>query len=404
MWTNRLWIILAGIGVTLAGCEQAESQAPPPKPPGVLVSAPTTDYITDYEDFTGRTDAVYSIDVRARVTGYLDKVNFKDGDEVKEGDVLFEIDPRPYVAELARMDATIQQGLAHLTRLEADFRRAKNLFSRNGIGREEFDKITGDRAEAEALVGVAKASRDLAKLNVTFTKVTAPISGRLSRRLVDPGNLVKADDTILTSIVSLDPMYVYFDMDERTLLRLRRLVREGKIQTRQEAEVPVLVGLSDEEGYPHRALINFSDNRVDANTGTLRVRGVIDNPPINKAGNMRVFSPGLFARVRLPVGNPHKELLIPEEAIGTDQGRKYLYVVKEQKKKAPNAKGVDHVVEDRTVELGPPHNGMRVVTKGLRSGDMVIVSGLQRVRPGAKVDPRVRNDDAETAPGATAAR
>jgi RND family efflux transporter MFP subunit len=422
----RLLKLVTAVAVSLAslafvGCGPNESAPPATKPPGVVVAVPVTDYITDYEDFTGRTDAVFSIDVRARVTGYLDKVAFKDGDEVKEGDLLFEIDPRPYQAQLAATEASILQGVAHLKRLEADYQRVKNLFHRGNASREEFDKVAGDRGEAEAMVGLAKASYELAKLNVTFTKVIAPINGRLSRRMVDPGNLVKQDDTILTSIVSLDPMYVYFDVDERTLLKLRRLVREGRVKTRQEADVPVLVGLSDEEGYPHRALVNFSDNRIDANTGTLRVRGVIENPRITKTGNTRVFSPGLFARVRLPVGSPHKELLIPEEAIGTDQGRKYIYVVQQQKKKSPAAEkkdsakgkaagggegGVENIVVDRTVVVGASQNGLRVITDGLKGNEQVIVSGIQRVRPGSKVNPRFKDAAVQVPAGkaATAAR
>src|SRR5262245_28599777 len=223
----------------LEGCEGPKPQITETKAPLVVVSPAITDYVTDFEDFTGRTDAVFSVDVRARVTGYLEKVQFKDGDEVKEKDLLFEIDPRPYEAELARAEATVLQGQAHLNRLDADFRRAKNLFTRGNISREEYDKFAGDRAEGEASVGIAMSTRDLAKLNVEFTKIRAPISGRLSRRLMDPGNLVNADVTILTSIVSLDPMYVYFDIHERTLLKIRRLIREGRVKTRQEAEVPV---------------------------------------------------------------------------------------------------------------------------------------------------------------------
>jgi RND family efflux transporter MFP subunit len=393
----------------LLGCEEAKPKLGETKPPLVVVSPAVTDYVIDYEDFTGKTDAVFSVDVRARSTGYLEKVHFKDGDEVKEGDLLFEIDPRPYQADLARAEATLNQSEAHFSRLDADFHRAKNLYSRNSIGREEYDKIQGDRAEAEAMVGIARATRDLAKLSLGFTKITAPIAGRLSRRMVDPGNLVKADDTILTSIVSLDPMYVYFDVDERTLLRIRRLVREGRVKTRQEAEVPVLVALSDEEGFPHKGTINFSDNKVDPNTGTLRVRGIIENPPL-KGRSMRVLSPGLFTRVRLPIGSPHKEVLIPEEAIGTDQGRKYLYVVKDEKKKDgkgpskddKDASAVTHVVVDRTVKVGPSHGGLRVVTEGLKANEMVIVSGLQRVRPGSKVETRLKEPAPSDAASQTA--
>lgn len=391
-----LAVIAASAGV-LVGCEAEKPKLAETKPQVVIVSPAIYDEVVDYEDFTGRTDAVFSVDVRARVTGYLDKVHFKDGDEVKEKDLLFEIDPRPYQAELARTEGTILQGEAHLKRLDADFERVKKLYNRGGASREEYDKVTGDRSEGVAAVAIATSARDLAKLNVEFTRVTAPISGRLSRRLVDPGNLVMQDQTILTSIVSLDPMYVYFDIDERTLLQIRRLIREGRVRTRQEAEVSVLVGLSDEEGFPHKGSINFSDNKVDPATGTLRVRGMIDNPKIRNT-NSRVLSPGLFARVRLPIGSPHKETLVPEDAIATDQGRKYLYVVREEKKKASkdaksaSSGGVDHVVVDRTVKLGTAHGGFRVVSEGLKANEMVIVRGHQRVRPGAKVETRIWED------------
>ena len=210
----------------------------------------------------------------------------------------------------------------------------------------------------------------MAKLNLDFTEVKAPISGRISRRMVDPGNLVRADDTMLTTIVSLDPMYAYFDIDERTLLKLRRLTAEGKIKARDDGNViPVWVGLSDEEEFPHAGEINFTDNRVDPSTGTLRVRGVLPNP------KPRLFSPGMFVRIRLPVGEPHQAILIPEKAVGTDQGNKFLYIVD----------GEDKVVY-RPVKTGSLNEGMRVVTDGLKAGERVIVIGGQRVRQGAPVD------------------
>jgi RND family efflux transporter MFP subunit len=332
-----------------------------------------SDYVTDYEDFTGRTEAVFTVSVLSRVTGYLEKVHFKDGEEVNEGDLLIEIDPRLYKYELDRAEATLAQTEAHLKRMDADYRRTSNLYARGNVSREEFDKYSGDRAEAEATVGIARASRDFAKLNEEFTRIPAPISGLLSRRLVDPGNLVKADDTSLTTIVSLDPMYVYFDVDERTLLRLRRLVSEGKIPSRQDgAEIPILVALADEDGFPHKGTIDFRENKVDSSTGTLRVRAVIANP------KPRVLSPGLFVRVRLPVGGAHRSILVPEQAIGTDQGKKFLYVVDE-----------NDVVGTRSVTIGKLDRGMRVIEAGLAPGENVIVGGLQRVRDKMKVAPKL---------------
>ncbi len=361
----------------------------------VLVSQPVVQEVTDYEEFIGHTDAIFSVEVRARVSGYLDKVNFNDGDEVEKGTLLFEIDARPYKAEFDRAEATLRQGEARLTRLAADHRRADVLFKKGAIGLEEFDRINGDFAEGLASIGVATAAVDLARLNLDFTRVTAPISGRLSRRMVDPGNLVKADDTPLTTIVSLDPMYVYFDIDERTLLKLRRLVAEGKIKSRQEAEVPVLVGLSDEKddegisSFPHRGTINFSDNKIDSSTGTLRVRGIINNP------KPRILSPGLFVRIRLPIGTSRKSILIDEQAIGSQQTDKFIYVVRKEKDK--QGKLVDMVFSEKIevgslVITGTPNEKklLRVVKSGrVKENDWVVIGGLQRIRDKDSVEKKV---------------
>jgi RND family efflux transporter MFP subunit len=345
--------------------------AAPPKPPEVVVTLPVVRQVTDYEDFTGRTEAKAAVEVRARVTGYLERVLFKEGTEVKQGDPLFEIDPRPYQAELQRAEATLAQSQARLRRCERDLKRANDLLPQNAISQDDFDQISGDRDEAAAAVKLAEASRDLAQLNLSFTRVTAPITGRISRQLIDPGNLVKADETALTTIVSMDPIYAYFDQDERTLLRVRRLVRAGVLKTIQESAVPVLLGLVDEEGFPHEGRIDFADNRVDAMTGTLRLRGVFANP-------QRMLSPGLFVRIRLPIGAPHAAVLVSDQALGTDQGQSFVYVV--------NSK---NEVVHHTVTVGPLEGGLRVIEQGLAKDERVIVNGLQRVRPGVKVAPRL---------------
>ncbi|MFO0909012.1 MAG: efflux RND transporter periplasmic adaptor subunit [Isosphaeraceae bacterium] len=365
-------VLLAG----LAGCERVQPKVVPPPPPRVSVSLPVTGEVTDYEEFPGRTDAVMSVEIRSRVTGYLTKVHFTDGDEVTKDTLLFEIDSSPYDAELARAEATVVQSEAHLRRLEADYRRSSNLYSRGNISREEFDRAAGDRAEAEASVGIALASRKAAQLDVDFTKIKAPISGRLSRRLVDPGNLVKADETPLTTIVSLDPVYLYFDIDERTVLQLRRLVREGKIKSRTEAEIPIVAALSDEDNFPHKGIIDFSENKVDPSTGTLRVRASLENP------KPRVLSPGLFMRVRLPIGSARKALMVPEQALGSDQGKKYLYVVDEKNE-----------VVYRPVKVGRLDRGLRVIEEGVSPQERVVVSGLQRVRPGSRVNPTLVDEE-----------
>ncbi len=356
-----------------------------PPPDEVLVSLPTSDEITDYEDFIGHTEAIYAVEVRARVNGYLDNVNFKDGDEVEKGALLFNIDDRPYKATYDNTMSMVDQSKARFTRTTADHRRAEALLSRNSISREEYDRIQGDYAESKASIGAVQATMEMAQLSLDWTKVTAPISGRLSRRMVDPGNLVKADETLLTTIVSLDPIYVYFDLDERTLLKIRRLIASGKVKSRREAELPVMIALSDENDFPHQGVINFSDNRIDASTGTLRIRATLDNPV------PRLFSPGLFVRVRLPIGSPHRSILIAEQAIGTDQGKKFVYVVEkksitdEKTKKKRDAE----IVSYRPIQVGTLANGMRVVNTGLAEGERVVVSGLQRVRPNKEVAPRM---------------
>ena len=365
------------------GCAKTKATPPPPRPPEVLYSIPTTDEITDYEEFIGHTDAVYTVEVRARVTGYLDKVSFNDGDEVEKGAPLFQIDDRPYKAEYDRTLATLEQGKARLTRLANDHNRAINLMNRNAIGREEFDLINGNYEEGKALVGVYTAAVERAKLDLDFTQVASPLSGRLSRRMVDPGNLVQQDQTALTTIVSLDPMYVYFDVDERTVLMIRRLIADRKMKSRQEAELPVLVGLSDEADFPHRGTINFSDNKVDSGTGTLRIRGVIDNP------KPRLFSPGMYVKIRLPLGQARKSILIEEQAIQSEQSNKFVYVirkVKEADKQTKQEKEVERAFI-KPIKVGALNKGLRAVSEGLTEGDRVIISGLQRVKPGEPVTP-----------------
>jgi membrane fusion protein, multidrug efflux system len=402
----ELWIAALLSCLTVAGCSKSKANQAPPVIPEVFVTSPTTDEITDYEEFIGHTDAVFTVEVRARVTGYLDRVNFNDGDEVEKGALLFQIDDRPYKAESDRMQATLAQGEARLTRLTADHVRAVNLMNRTAIGREEFDRINGDFEEGKATIGVYTAGLAKAKLDVDFTKVTAPISGRLSRRMVDPGNLVQADVTALTTIVSLDPMYVYFDIDERTILKIRRLIAEGKIKSRQEAELPVFVALSDEPEFPHRGTINFSDNKIDSATGTLRLRGVINNP------KPRLLSPGLFVRIRLPVGTAHKSILIDEQAISSEQSNKFVYVVRKTLVKEKDPKTSKEVIDPKTgkvkesiqelafaqpIKVGSLNSGFRVVNEGLSASDRVIISGLQRVKPGEPVRPFVAKPSKEAA-------
>jgi len=265
------------------------------------------------------------------------------------------------------------QSEGRVKRTESDYKRALELYPKGAMGREDVDRILGDRTEAIGSLEVAKASKRMAALNVSYTRVQAPLSGRISRRFIDPGNMVKADETPLTMIVSLDPIHAYFDLDERTTLRLQRLVRDKKMNWSPEAGLPVFLGLADEEGFPKRGVVNFADNRVDADTGTWRLRGLFDNAD-------RSLTPGLFVRIRLPIGAPYRATLVAEQALSTDQGQKKLYVVDADKK-----------VVYRRVKVGRLYNGMRIIAEGIAPGEKVIVSGLQRVRPGMEVEPKLED-------------
>ena len=289
--------------------------------------------------------------------------------------MLFEIDPRTYEADKSKAEAALAQSQAHLERLAKDLKRAQELLPTRSIAQGDYDQIAGDYKEAGAAVKTAQAALRLANLNLEFTKVRAPCDGRVSKQLIDPGNMVQADQTPLTTIVTLDPIYAYFDIDERTLLQLRRMVRAGKLKSAREAKVKILLRLADEDGYPHEGTIDFADNRVDTMTGTLRLRGVFPNPK-------RILSPGMFARIRVPIGEPHRAILVPEEALGSDQGQKFLYVV-----------NGDNEATYRRVQVGSLHDGLRVIKSGLTEEDRVILDGLQRIKPGTRSGQRHRSDN-----------
>lgn len=353
-------VLLAVIlGTTPAGCDRQPAKTKAEKLVEVVVARPVLREIAEFEIFTGRTEAVYTVDLRSRVTGYLKKALFTEGRDVEAGTLLFQIDPETYEAEVERAQAALSQQEAHVSRLLGDFRRARMLLPGRAVSVEEVEKISGDRLEAESTVQAAKAALRSAKLNLEFTRITAPISGRISRRQCDPGNLVKADDTILTTLVSLDPIHAYFDIDERTVLKMRA---QGKLLTTEESHLPVRLGLASEEGYPISGEIDFIDNRLDPGTGTLRIRTRIDNPK-------KVLAPGMFIRLQLPVNPPEKCVMAPEVALGTDQGKKFLYVLNDK----------DEVTQ-RQVEVGQLQNGWRVIKKGLSAGERVVVTGQQRIR------------------------
>jgi RND family efflux transporter MFP subunit len=356
------------------GCAQAPAPAPPAPIP-VTVSYPVEREVTDYADFTARTAAVDSVEVRAHVWGYLDKVNFKEGALVKKDDVLFELDARPYVAALNQAKAKVAQDEAQLSYDEAEYQRNRQLVS-TGVGsQQDLDRAAAARGVDLANIAADKAAVVSRQLDLDYTKVVAPVSGRISRYVVTVGNLIQSGDqgggTLLTTIVSVDPMYAYFDVDEYTVLRTKQLVREGKLKATSEGDWPVALGLANEEGFPHRGTINFTDNQINAKTGTLRLRGVFPNTD-------GAIIPGHFARVRVPISFPRRALLVTDRATDTDQGQKIVYVV-----------NGDNKVVSRPVRLGALHDGLRVVEDGLKAGERVIVNGLQQIRPGATVEPKL---------------
>jgi RND family efflux transporter MFP subunit len=366
--------LLLCLSVGMAGCAPAPPAAPA-APPVVTVSRPVEREVTDYADFTARTAAVDSVEVRAHVWGYLDRVNFKEGALVKKGDVLVELDPRPYQALLNQAWAKVAQDEAQLRYDEAEYQRNLRLVRTGAVSRSELDRSAAARGVDIANVAADKAAVASRQLDLEYTKVLAPVSGRVSRYVVTVGNLIQSGDqgggTLLTTIVSVDPIYAYFDVDEHTALRVRQLVREGKSDSPRDGGFPVSLGLANEKGHPHRGTINFVDNQVNPRTGTIRLRGVFPNKD-------QVLLPGLFARVRAPVGRPHKALLVSERALDTDLGRKVLYVVNR-----------NNEVVSRPARLGALHNGLREIVGGLKPGERVVVKGLQQVRPGVTVEPKL---------------
>jgi RND family efflux transporter MFP subunit len=360
-------LLVAVLGVALLALSGG---ARPDDVPVVPVVLPVTRQVTETIDLTGRTEAANSVEIRARVTGFVESIRFKEGSTVKQGDLLYTIDPRPYAAEVAKAEANVAQAVARLRLCVQNFERAKALLEKGGISKDEFDKITAERDEAQAVVAAARASLDVAKLNLDFTKVTAPIVGRTGRCLLDVGNLAKADETILTTIVSEKPIFVYFEIDERTMLTLRQGARD--VKGKDQTQVLVFVGLANETGYPRQGKLDFVDNRVDPKTGTLRMRAVLEN-----ADGLMV--PGLFVRVRVPLGPPAKALLVPDSAVMSDGGKKFVFVVNDR-----------DAVATRPVVLGSRHENLVVIKEGLTEKERVIVGRLKDIRAGLLVKPELQ--------------
>jgi len=317
--------------------------------------------LRDWSEFTGRLEAVQSVEIRPRVSGYIDRIGFEEGARVEKGQILFRIDPRPFRAEAERQLAARTRALSELDLAKANHARAQRLIGENAISREEFERLSSADAVAASDLAAANAALSAAKLNLEFTEVRAPIDGRVSRALITQGNLVSSD-SLLTTIVSDDPVYASFDADEQTFLRYSR-----NAANRVAGEDPVYMGLTDEKDFPHRGRLNFVDNQVDRKTGTIRARAVFANPD-------GIYTPGLFVRIRLVGRDTRDAVLIDDRAVGTDLGKKFVFVLKK-----------DSTVDYRSVDLGPDVDGLRVVESGLGVGEVIVVNGLQRVRPGALV-------------------
>ena len=362
---------LAGISLAALTLNSRADDKPAAAPPLQTVTvAPVPEReISEWDEFTGRLEAVDQVEIRPRVSGYIKRVTFTEGREVKKGEVLFEIDPRPYQAELARAEAELERAKSAASLAASDVQRAQTLVKAQAISREEYDSRTSAEAQGGAGVKAAEAAVQTARLNLEWTRVRSPINGRVSNALVTSGNLVEAGPpaTLLTTVVSLDPMYVYFDSDEQTYLRYAGRARHGS--NWRTAKLPVYLGLANEDGFPHEGQLDFVDNQIDPNTGTIRTRAVFSN-------KSRALTPGLFARVKLVGDHKRKALLVRDAAIGTDQDRKFVLVV-----------GQGDTLAYRPVVPGRLVDGLRIIDSGLQPGEHVVVNGLMRVRPGMKVAP-----------------
>ena len=351
--------VFAVLGASLIACQQPQ-QAPPT--PQVTVAPAIGRDVADASEFTGHFESTNAVEVRPRVAGFVERVGFVEGAMVRQGDPLFTIDPRPYEAEVARAEAALEQAKTRKQLADSELERAQRLVSTQAISREELDSRVSGRAEGDAAIHAAEAALKLAKLNLEWTVVRAPASGRVGRAEVTAGNVVQAgppSPTLLTTIVALDPIYVYFDSDEQVYL--------NRMRSTGTQAAPVQIGLANETGFPHEGKLDFIDNRVDQTAGTVRVRAVLANPG-------HLFAPGLFARVRLASRQLHAATLIQDQAIGTDQDRKFVLVLK-----------ADSTVEYRPITIGPTVDGLRTVSSGLAPGEKVVINGLMRVRPGMKV-------------------
>lgn len=384
--------VFAGLGILacslsgLSGCGKSGGNSQAAPPPQVSVAQVLEKRVKDWDEFTGRMQAVETVEIRPRVSGYIDRVAFTEGSQVKRGDLLFIIDPRPYQAEYDRAAADVKRYKTALDLGRIELARVQRLKDSGAVSEEELDERKSTVAQGEANVSGSEAALETASLNLNFTRVASPIAGRVSRAEVTRGNLVTGGingGTLLTSVVSMDPMYLYFDADEQSYLRYVQLARTGELRSSRDGGNPVQVGLANEEGFPHMGTVDFVDNQLNPQTGTIRARAVLQN----KDGQ---FTPGLFARVQLLGSGEYSAILIDDRAVNTDQSQKYVLAL-----------GPNNVIEYRRVKLGRIIDGLRIVREGLKAGDVIVVNGAQRVHPGVTVTPQrvtMGADDAAAAP------
>lgn len=378
---TRLFCVVFGclLSLSSAGC------TPPPSKPAPLALKISTvlaasKQITDYDEYVGRTDATETVEVRARVTGYIKQIHFTDGQSIQENDLLFSIEPDVYQAAHQQALAKIELMKARVGLAKSKLARAKSLIDVKAISQEEYEENVAALTEAQAQEVSAQADSQISALDLKYTEVRSPISGRIDRALITPGNIVTGGlgtGTLLTTIVKTDPMYVYFDVDEQSVLRYQRLIqsrtRDGSadaVATRdlKSLEEPCMVQLGDEKDFPHRGKLDFLQNRIDGRTGSIKLRAILDNKD-------NLFKPGMFVRIRVPVSQPYSAVLVPEACVGVDQDTRYVIAV-----------GADKKPVRRTVELGRSIGTWRVVTQGLDPGTQVVYRGLQRVRPDAQLE------------------
>jgi len=361
--------------IAVVGCGNHDNSGPKPgqgQAPNVKIAQPLSQQVTEWDEYTGRIEAVNSVDIRARVSGYLEKVNFKAGDKVHKGDLLFLIDPKPFIAQLNYAEAELERAKSRHELAKNDLSRAERLFRAKAISEEEHDARSKGLRETVAAVESAQANVYTARLNLEFTKVHAPIDGRVGRELITAGNLVNGgggDATLLTFIVSTDPVYVYVDADERSVLKYRRQAQKQGRGNLGDEKTPVELAVADETDFPHQGHLDYISPREDAATGTLTLRGVFANPD-------QLLSPGFFARMRVRGSAPYPAILVPDRAIGTDQAQRFVWVVNQQNQ-----------VEYRKVELGAHIGQSRVITQGLKSGEWTVIEGMQKLKPGLTVNP-----------------